>query len=230
MVPDSWELLPPGDAGVTRRVKAAGPTWAVAEKRGRKEFSQGIWAPADNIRRAQSSMEAERSTPAYARKMEQAKSRRDREQAAYVREFADAVRGFLEFHADHHEWEERLALAVTEHAVPVGSGTVARTVRIPVEDRARAAVIAWMRHQTTAYDDMHIPREKGRRREVRKMLAERSRALLRRYRRPGTPEGDCPLLAALSGTPVPKKPAPTDWTPIKRPTAKRGGWASGGDK
>ena len=25
--PADWELLPPGDAGLTRRVKAAGPTW-----------------------------------------------------------------------------------------------------------------------------------------------------------------------------------------------------------
>ncbi|MEW5852107.1 MAG: DUF2293 domain-containing protein, partial [Myxococcota bacterium] len=27
--PDDWALLPPGDAGLTRRVKAAGPTWTV---------------------------------------------------------------------------------------------------------------------------------------------------------------------------------------------------------
>jgi len=46
----------------------------------------------------------------------------------------------------------RLARAVADHATPVGSGTVARTKRIPVEERAEAAVIAWMRHQTTGYD------------------------------------------------------------------------------
>ena len=28
--------MPPGDAGLTRRVKAAGPSWTVIEKRGRK--------------------------------------------------------------------------------------------------------------------------------------------------------------------------------------------------
>jgi hypothetical protein len=50
---------------------------------------------------------------------------------------------------------------VTDHATPVGSGTVARTKRIPVEQRAEAAVIAWMRHQTTGYDGMVIPRIKG---------------------------------------------------------------------
>ena len=39
--------------------------------------------------------------------------------------------------------------------------------------RVKAAVIAWMRHQTTGYDDMVIPRVKGNRREVRRMLAQR---------------------------------------------------------
>jgi hypothetical protein len=87
---------------------------------------------------------------------------------------------------------------VTAHATPVGSGTVARTERIPVEARAEAAVIAWMRHQTTAYDDMAIARVKGLRREVRRELAQRSVQLLHAYRR-----GDdvnaltCPLQRAL---------------------------------
>jgi hypothetical protein len=84
--------------------------------------------------------------------------------------------------------------------VPVGSGTVARTQRIPIERRAEAAVIAWMRHQTTAYDHMKIPREKGARREVRRMLAGRSRELLERYRRGGgESRSSCPLKRALAG-------------------------------
>jgi hypothetical protein len=86
---------------------------------------------------------------------------------------------------------------VTEHATPVGSGTVARTKRIPVEDRAEAAVIAWMRHQTTGYDSLAIPRVKGKRREVRRMLAQRSHELLARYRRGEKCDKNCPLQAAL---------------------------------
>ena len=89
---------------------------------------------------------------------------------------------FLAFHPAHADLADRLARAVTDHATPVGSGTVARTKRIPVEQRAEAAVIAWMRHQTTAYDSMTIPRVKGKRREVRRMLAQRSKELLSRYR------------------------------------------------
>ena len=92
-----------------------------------------------------------------------------------------------------------MAKRVCEHAVPVGSGTVARTERIPIEERASAAVIAWMRHQTTAYDSMHIPLVKGRRREVRRELAAQSKKLLAAYRA-GTPvdPSACPLARALA--------------------------------
>jgi hypothetical protein len=76
---------------------------------------------------------------------------------------------------------------------------VARAKRIPVERQAEAAVIAWLRHRTTGYDGMVIPRIKGKRREVRRMLAGRSQELLGRYRRgEPAPEG-CPLWEALAG-------------------------------
>ena len=93
-----------------------------------------------------------------------------------------------------------MAQAVTQHATPVGSGTVARTKRIPVEQRAEAAVIAWMRHHTTGYDSMVIQRVKGKRREVRRKLAKRSKELLDRYRFGESVSADCPLKRALEGS------------------------------
>ncbi len=113
-------------------------------------------------------------------------------------DFADAVITFLNFHEQHAGLSRRLADAVTRHATPVGSGTVARTQRIPVEQRAEAAVIAWMRHQTTAYDSMTIQRVRGKRREVRRMLAARSKALLSHYRQGFPASDDCPLQVALN--------------------------------
>jgi len=92
----------------------------------------------------------------------------------------------------------RLARLVAAHATPVGSGTVARTKRIPIERRAEAAVIAWMRHQTTAYDSMKIARVKGQRREVRRMLAARSRSLLEAYRQGHAIPDSCPLTRVLT--------------------------------
>lgn len=196
--PPGWALLPPGDAGLTRRVKAAGPTWTVVEKKGRKTFSHGIWAPEAHISAARAALEAERATPAYARRRASDQARREREQAEYEVDFANAVLRFLAFAPAFSAHAKRLAVVVTAHAAPVGSGTVARTERIPLERRAEAAVIAWLRHQTTGYDDMRIARIKGARREVRRELAEVSRALLDAHRRdvPHTPLS-CPLCSAL---------------------------------
>src|SRR5690606_19082239 len=169
------------------------------EKKGRKVFSRGVWAAAATIERIRAELDAERSTDGFAKKKEAAARRREKVQAEYVEDFTEAVRTLLAFHPNHSDLGDRLAVAVAEHATPVGSGTVARTKRIPVEQRAEAAVIAWMRHQTTAYESMTIPRVKGKRREVRRMLAQRSKELLSRYRQGESVGEECPLRMALAG-------------------------------
>jgi hypothetical protein len=196
-VPDDWSLLPPGDATLTRRVKAAGTTLVVQEKRGRKTFSRGVWAPTAHIEGARANLEAERDTPAYQKRLGASRQRRAVAQERYVETFESSVVEYLGFHPRYAELARRMAQAITAHATPVGSGTVARTERIPIERRAEAAVIAWMRHQTTGYDGMVIPRVKGARREVRRLLAKRSKALLQRYRRGDDPAAGCPLAAVL---------------------------------
>jgi hypothetical protein len=196
--PEGWILLPPGDAALTRRVKAAGEHWVVQEKKGRKVFSRGIWAAATTIDKIRAELEVERSTTKYAKRKDADARRRDKTQIEYVEDFYEAVLTFLAFHPAHADLADQLARAVTEHATPVGSGTVARTKRIPVEQRAEAAVIAWMRHQTSAYESMKIPRIMGKRREVRRMLAQRSQELLGRYRRGDAVGDECPLKRTLT--------------------------------
>jgi hypothetical protein len=198
VVPEDWALLPPGDAALSRRIKADGPTWTVIEKKGNKRFSRGIWAPAARIEALRAELEIERQDPAYQRKLDAGRARRAAEQVEYVEDFRAAVLTYLSFHPSYREVEERMAWLIAAHATPVGSGTVARTERIPIEERAEAATIAWMRHQTTGYDNMVIPFVKGRRREVRRMLAQRSVQLLSRYRR-GEPvdPATCPLWRAV---------------------------------
>ena len=94
-------------------------------------------------------------------------------------------------------WLERQTDIRSLRAAVCDLNGVMRGKRIPVEQRAEAAVIAWLRHSTTAYDSMVIPRVRGKRREVRRLLARRSHDLLERYRR-GEPVGDdCPLRKAL---------------------------------
>ena len=196
-VPDGWSLLQPGDAALTRRAKAAGEHWLIEERQGRRIFSQGVWAPAATVERIRGELVAERATGHYAKRKAADAKRRAAAQAGYVDEFIQAVLTFLQFHPVHADLARQLAEAVAAHATPVGSGTVARTQRIPIERRAEAAVIAWMRHQTTGYDTMHVPRVKGERRAVRRMLAQRSHALLHRYRQGLPPAATCPLAQAL---------------------------------
>lgn len=203
-VPSGWALLPPGDSAATRRVKAAGDHRPMSTRKGRRRISLGVWAPLETIERVQADLEEERADPAYQRRLDAGRARREREQARYEEEFLAEVVAFLDFHEAHRELGEQLAAAITRHAVPVGSGTVARTKRIGVERRAEAATIAWLRHRTTGYDRMSIARVRGRRRKVRRELARRSRELLEGYRLGSVIDPErCLLRRALGSPPRP---------------------------
>jgi len=191
--PADWTFLPAGDAAITRDVKAKGATWVVQVRQGRREISLGIWAPEAHIREARQTVVAKRAAPGYAKTRARDLARREAKQTTYVEEFFTEVVRFLNFHPRYQDEAQRLAEKITVHATPVGSGTVARTERIPVAKRAEAAVIAWMRHQTTAYESMSIARIKGQRREVRRQLAAKSVEVLQAYRRGEDLAVNCPL-------------------------------------
>jgi hypothetical protein len=198
-VPAGWELLPPGDAALTRRVKAAGPHWVVVEQRGRRSFSQGVWAPAATIARYRAEREVEQQSAGYQARQVTQRQRREREQGQYVAEFRAVVLQVLRFAPGHRETAERLASAVAAQSTPVGSGTVARTQRISLDDKAELALLAWLRHQTSDYDRLPVARVKGARRALRHQIARQSLQLLERYRR-GEPvdPATCPLQRALA--------------------------------
>ena len=195
--PEGWAFLPAGDAGVTRKVSSAGVFWRVQVKMGRRIISKGLWAPKNTIELAVLQMQSTRQTELYQKKVEAAKRRREKIQTEYVDDFCNQVERFLNFHPIYKDMGAKMAKLVSLHATPVGSGTVARTATISIEERASRAVIAWMRHQTTAYDQMPIARVKGERRRVRRMLAQRSVELLESYRKGEPIKIDCPLYAAL---------------------------------
>lgn len=196
-VPAGWQLLQPGDAGLTRRVKKQGRFWLLQEKKGRRVFSQGILAPAVVIEEQRAILERERNSDTYQKRLKAQQHRRQKQQEEYVEEFRECVLAFLDFDQQFSDLAEKLAEAVTRHTTPVGSGTVGRTSRIPISSRASAAVVAWLRHSTTSYDRMSIARVKGQRRLVRKILAQKSHDLLDGYRQGRPPRPDCPLLRAL---------------------------------
>lgn len=197
-MPEGWEFVPSGDPALTRRLKAAASDhWVVKRKVGRKEFGIGLCVPKGLAADIVEQLKAERETPEYQRKLEAGRKRREKEQEEYQEDFEQAVLAFLGFHEKYRDLAARLAKIVTEFTTPVGSGTVARTLRIPIEERARAAVIAWMRHNTTDYDHRYIPRVAGRRRDVRRDIAQESLALLKDYRRGSDIPAGCPLQKAL---------------------------------
>ena len=201
MVPEDWALLAPGDGPLTKMVKAKGPTWLVQVKVKKRLISKGIWAKEEYILAAQKELEAKRSAPGYAEKRSRELARREEKHQDYVEDFYAAVLDFLGFHQRYATLAAQLAEAVTDLATPVGSGTVARTERIPLSERARSAVIAWLRHQTTNYDRMTIARIKGTRRQVRQELACRSLELLQRYRAGEDIPPSCPLQSLFAAQP-----------------------------
>ncbi len=196
--PHDWDFLPAGDAGVTRKVTSKGQFLRVQTKKGRRTISLGIWAPAETINQAKEEMAATRETESYKKRQEYAAQRRGKKQDEYKEEFRKAVEVFLNFHAKHKSIQKNIAEEVTEHSIPIGSRTVARTSIIPIEERAGRAVIAWMRHRTTSYENLPIKRIKGERRRVRRMLAEQSMAILQKYRDGKPVDEKCPLKRALN--------------------------------
>jgi hypothetical protein len=196
--PSGWAFLPAGDAGVTRKITSAGTYWRVQAKKGRHTYSKGLWAPLAVIEQAKNDMEVMRGSESYKKTIENAARRRESKQIEYEAEFCKAVEEFLNFHALHKNAEKIIAKAVTLHAIPIGSGTVARTVMIPLEERAARAVIAWMRHNTTAYDQLQIKRIKGERRKTRRVLAGQSIEVLTKYRLGLPTDVNCPLQKVLT--------------------------------
>lgn len=196
--PKHWNFLPAGDAGLTRKTTARGLFMRVQVKKGRRMISKGIWAPVAIIEEAKKAIEATRSTQEYKTKLNKDRERRAKKQLEYEVEFCKEIERFLNFHKNYNALENQMAKLVTAHAIPVGSGTVARTQMIPIKERAARAVIAWMRHKTTAYDNLKIARIKGERRAVRKNLAQQSNKILQQYRKGEKIAPDCPLLKALN--------------------------------
>lgn len=197
-LPDNWVLVKSGDAGLTRRLKNSGaPFWVLVHKRRNRIEKIGLFMDKECVEAVKAELDAERATPEYQKQLESSRRAREKKQKLYEADFYEAVLNYLNFAPCYHDIAEKMANLVCARAVPVGSGTVARTATIPIEQRAEAAVIAWMRHQTTSYDSITIARVKGERRAVRKQLAALSRQILAVYRKGEPVMQGCPLYKAV---------------------------------
>lgn len=160
-IPDGWALLPAGDAYLTRSVTSAGPHWIAwrpgDRRRGRRRRRIGVWAPEEDIERAEH--RAERTAASRARDRERAAQRRDRAELAYRDELAAAIVTWLDFADDHAELADQIAQAAADHAAVIGSGRVGRTSTLSLEDKAALAARAHIRHRHTDYEEQLIERE-----------------------------------------------------------------------
>ena len=152
--PEGWEFLPSGDAFVTRTVKAAGVYWTVWRPRGRGRDHRrklGLLAP----RQAIAAARARAAETAEQRAGQRAAGARHRAgaEAAYRTEFEAAVVAWLDFAPRHRRLAEEIARGAAERAVVVGSGRVGRTHALPLDERARLAARAHIRHRYCDYED-----------------------------------------------------------------------------
>lgn len=197
-LPDGWVVVESGDAALTRRIKAAGEYWVIKGMYKGKPTNVGLCAPGETVDRLRRDLEAERQSPDYAKRIAAGRAYRERKQAQYEIDFEQTLFSWLNFAPRYRAIAQKFARRVSSFATVVGSGTVARTRRLSIEERARAAAIAWMRHCTTNYDKMYIERGNDRRRMVRRQLAQQSIALLEKYRRGEDIDlTKCPLAIAL---------------------------------
>ena len=151
--PEGWELLPPGDAYVTRHVKAAGTYWVLFRPKGRHQHRRrlGLLAPADAIAAAKASAATTLASREVSR--EAGARRRELSEAAYRAEFADAVRRWLDFAPEHAGLADDIAVNAAERAAVVGSGRVGRARTLSLDERAELAARALIRHRHTDYEE-----------------------------------------------------------------------------
>jgi hypothetical protein len=124
-IPEDWDLLPQGDAFLTRTVKSAGAWWQAwlpRTRSRRNRRSVGIWAPAESIAAARYKAAATATADARARRRDQYPAERDRRQAVDAGELEAAIVAFLAFGSDHADLAASIAREAAARATVVSSG------------------------------------------------------------------------------------------------------------
>jgi hypothetical protein len=144
------ELLPSGDAAITRRAKKYSKRWAVVVRwsTARKRFErQGLLVEPQAIGQA----EDESLSDAEQRKKqrEHGAAARQRDDEKFVRQFAEAIR------RQYPSCPPQEEFAIARHACTRNSGRVGRkqAARELESTAIRSAVIAHIRHVHTDYDE-----------------------------------------------------------------------------
>ncbi len=159
-IPQSWEFLKTGEAGLTRAVRKAGPYWEVAEKA--RQFTKviGTLAPAQVIEQVRTERAA-RAEELETKRAASAKTRERKERIEGER-LREEVLKYLDFKPEHEEEAWDIADFVVFWTMRVGAGTVGRSRSLSLAEIGERAVRAHLRHNITGYDqDLDKQRELG---------------------------------------------------------------------
>ena len=150
-VPKGWDILPPGDAFVTRHVKLGGPHWVAKKLAKGYTTTLGIWTPKENIAAAQK--RAEETMAQRESKRVISRAQREKQEAKYRQQFVETAYRYLAFAPKHKKLAQDIAGGAAESATEVGSKRVGRTRKLPLEEKVELAVRAYIRHNYTDYED-----------------------------------------------------------------------------
>ena len=150
-IPEGWEFLPLGDAFITRQAKLMGPHWVAKKPAKGCTRTLGIWAPKENIEAVQKLAEETGGQREAKRVISQ--KQRERQEAKYQQQFAEAVYKYLDFVPKHEKLARDIAKSVAEYEAQVGSERVGRRRKLPLEEKAMLGARAYVRHNYTKYED-----------------------------------------------------------------------------
>jgi len=168
---DGFAFIPSGNAARTRLVKATpGAIEAVAWHKKYGWVGVGCFVPAGAVEGIEQRL-AE-TADQRARQREHGRKYREKQEAEYRQQFADALRRLFP------RMPKPDVEAITRHTTEVGAGTVGRTRLRDLEEKVALATVAHVRHTYTNYDELVSLGKQ----EAREMVRDRIERKLARWR------------------------------------------------
>ena len=155
-LPGDWVFVPAGNAFRTREVKRRGPHWILLKRRKRYTETLGILCPGKVLEGVEGRDEETRAARAKAR--ERAEKQRQQAEERYRRAFEEACLRYLDFAPRFVSVARTIAHETAAHATVKRTGRVGRTSLLPLDEKARLAVRAHLRHRYTSYENELVRR------------------------------------------------------------------------
>ena len=172
-IPSKYVAVLPSDPYLTRKIKSLSDTVFLKMRKGRQYSSVvTMFAPKEAVEEAEKLAEASQEERAKKRKAARAyQAKRENEHQADM--VVTMRRVFPKMPAE-------IAPKIVQHAFEVSSGRVGRTRMLDTKEKIRLAVVAYIRHNRTRYDEL-LANGYGRR-EAREIVAAKIEATLEKWK------------------------------------------------